>query len=700
MAQNELQLIVAMKDEFSGKLDKLQASLDSTKKDAEKGAGGLKKFGTALGGLAVAYKALDFARSSVAEFAQDEQMLVRLAVLTKNSTDATNEQIYALRDQAEELEKVGVISAGNILTLQGQLATYDLTTDSIRTLTPALLDMAVAERGVNVTQQDMISFAEGVSRALQGNYASLQKRGFILSEDTKKIIENGTETERVAEITKVLNSTYEDMNSIMSQTASGSMAQMANKSDALKQSVGQHLMPVVGLLIDNFVDLITIGDGVNTTFYTIGESMWRLTKMGETMAGGAENFGRALVAPIATTGSFFKNFYKETFENGLGEAFEKGVEGASKTLDGFVDEYGKTQQDIQQDFSQIWGKTDYNPEGFDLSKLIGNGLGDAPEDIEADAKEIEKELTDLQERYDNFAVNIDDTLYDLTQSHKQNMSRFKDEIKRVKESINDLNKGFIDAEKTDRQKLAEEIVANEARIAEIQTELKQTVARDSIASLNAELAQRQASQTENTALITDLEAEIAEAKRINSLTDLQRAIEDYNARRTLATQEYNEKMSSLKMELKEIKKKEDEEKALYNKKKETLMKMSNDLEARHKLLMENNLAVTQKNIDKEIEYYKKLASAIDSVRGSNTLGSLNRSVGKVSKVDDAIISPKGDIITTHPNDYLIATKNPSELGGGGGVTIVISDNSFMGDEDMAERVGDMLLKKLRLSNNI
>ena len=45
------------------------------------------------------------------------------------------------------------------------------------------------------------------------------------------------------------------------------------------------------------------------------------------------------------------------------------------------------------------------------------------------------------------------------------------------------------------------------------------------------------------------------------------------------------------------------------------------------------------------------------------------SVGRVIGVNDAIISPKGDIITTHPDDYIIATKTPGSLGGGNGVTV-------------------------------
>lgn len=38
-------------------------------------------------------------------------------------------------------------------------------------------------------------------------------------------------------------------------------------------------------------------------------------------------------------------------------------------------------------------------------------------------------------------------------------------------------------------------------------------------------------------------------------------------------------------------------------------------------------------------------------------------------VHDAVITPKGDVVTTDPKDYLIATKTPKQLVGGGGVTV-------------------------------
>lgn len=85
--------------------------------------------------------------------------------------------------------------------------------------------------------------------------------------------------------------------------------------------------------------------------------------------------------------------------------------------------------------------------------------------------------------------------------------------------------------------------------------------------------------------------------------------------------------------------------------------------------------------------------------GSLTSGLMSMVGGGKSKdVNDAIIAPNGNIITTHPDDYIIATKTPQSLGGGG-VSIVVTGNTFL-DQDTAERIGDLIMGRLRLSNQL
>lgn len=70
---------------------------------------------------------------------------------------------------------------------------------------------------------------------------------------------------------------------------------------------------------------------------------------------------------------------------------------------------------------------------------------------------------------------------------------------------------------------------------------------------------------------------------------------------------------------------------------------------------------------------------------------------KDTSVDDAIIKPNGDIIRTHPKDYIFATKTPEKMGGGGQVTVNINNPSVRNDSDIkkiAEQVSKVMERRL------
>lgn len=77
--------------------------------------------------------------------------------------------------------------------------------------------------------------------------------------------------------------------------------------------------------------------------------------------------------------------------------------------------------------------------------------------------------------------------------------------------------------------------------------------------------------------------------------------------------------------------------------------------------------------------------------------SIGEKIGNIIGVNDAIIAPNGNVISTHPDDYLIATKNPRSLGGG--TTININGGTYL-SEDVAVDLGDRILSRLKLSNQL
>jgi hypothetical protein len=211
----------------------------------------VKKLGGTLAAAFSVRALTNFGKASVKMAIESQAEQERLANLLKVTTGASRLQIDALNDQATALEKIGVVTAGSITQTQSQLATFDLQISTIEKLTPAILDYVTAEKGATASAADFKSMTNGLAQALNGNFASLTKTGFVLDDFTKKTIKEGTETERAAALVKVLNSTYKDFNKNLRQTNAGKMQVLANTANDVKVIIGTGILDALTLLSDD-----------------------------------------------------------------------------------------------------------------------------------------------------------------------------------------------------------------------------------------------------------------------------------------------------------------------------------------------------------------------------------------------------------------------------------------------------------------
>jgi hypothetical protein len=198
-------------------------------------------FGVAFGTRAV----VNFAKVSLKAFQESEAQQQRLARLLEVTNDASAAQIAILTRQADALEQLGVVSAGSISQVQSQLATFDLQILTINRLTPAILDYVTAEKGAAATADDFKAATNGLAQALNGNFASLTKTGFVLDDVTKELIANGTESERAAALVKVLDSTYKGFNRSLRDTPAGQFQILANAADDARVIIGEGLTKAI-----------------------------------------------------------------------------------------------------------------------------------------------------------------------------------------------------------------------------------------------------------------------------------------------------------------------------------------------------------------------------------------------------------------------------------------------------------------------
>lgn len=181
----------------------------------------------------------------------------------RNTADATDEEIQALKDLARQKEKQGVISKRAITSGYQELATYVESTDAIEGLTDALVDMAAQQYGVDATEESVRNIATTLGKALaNGDYSGLTKLGYGFNKQQQYIMKYGNELQRVAVLNDVIESSIGGMNQALADTDAGKIFEMKTYFDDVKTTVGElvselqvgfaeQIMPTLQPLIDN-----------------------------------------------------------------------------------------------------------------------------------------------------------------------------------------------------------------------------------------------------------------------------------------------------------------------------------------------------------------------------------------------------------------------------------------------------------------
>jgi len=293
-------------DKAVNDINKAGSQLSAINKNTKKQSDNFSAFGDSVKKLGIALVATfgakqigQFFSSSIKGVIELEASQHRLRKLLLTTGAATNYQVDLLLDHADALEKVGVVSKENIYIAQSQLATFDLSAKTIKDLTPAILDYVTAEKGASASADDFKSMTNGLAQALQGNFASLTKTGFVLDENTKKQIKTGTESQRVAAIIGVLDSTYKGFNKSLLDTPEGQLVKLKQGFGDLKEEVGYGLLRSLQLVNG------ALGD-VGVTTETVAE---KLQGMGKEVGLVIEGLG-ALTAEVITSANSTERSFK------------------------------------------------------------------------------------------------------------------------------------------------------------------------------------------------------------------------------------------------------------------------------------------------------------------------------------------------------------------------------------------------------
>lgn len=231
-----------------------------------KSAGGLLSKGMAVGlvGGAIA-GALVTLGSKFAKFADEcigyyniqNEAETKLATVMEQRMGATESQIQGIKDYASALQEVGVVGDEVALSGAQQLATFLDTDDALKTLMPAMENLAVQQNGVNVSAEQMTSISNMMGKAMQGQASALKRVGITMTDEQKAMVENGNEQERAAVLAQIITDNVGNMNEAMANTPQGQMQQAANTMGDLKEQIGEAAAPLKAELMSGLTELAT-----------------------------------------------------------------------------------------------------------------------------------------------------------------------------------------------------------------------------------------------------------------------------------------------------------------------------------------------------------------------------------------------------------------------------------------------------------
>lgn len=244
MAEKDINIVVKAKDDAS---DKLKAI-------GEKVSAGFDKISGAAGLAAGAIGAFSVLAIQGAAEAEEANKQLEHAVI--EVSHATREQLAATSDLADELERKGVLDGDNIKVGLAQLSTFGLSNDAVQGLAGSMADLSVNQFGVNASGEQVAQSANMIAKALNGQFGALEKSGIRFTEAQQKMIQFGTEQEKVAAINEGFAQNLKYTNDVALTSFSGQMAHLNVQIGNVQEAIGAALIPAVQKLFEAVLPVV------------------------------------------------------------------------------------------------------------------------------------------------------------------------------------------------------------------------------------------------------------------------------------------------------------------------------------------------------------------------------------------------------------------------------------------------------------
>jgi len=207
--------------------------------------------GAAFAGLAVV-KSIAAIRDMEEAYINQSQAVAKLEAVFRATGRATDDEIGSLKNYASELQKVGVIGDEVVLSGMQQIATFNVSADTVETLSKGMMDLVAQTKGLNATQGDAVNIANMVGKAMQGQVGSLSRVGITFTDAQAEVLKFGTEEEKAATMAQVLQQNVGGVNAALAMTDEGQIKQVSNAFGDLQEVVGGVVIKVKGAFAKAF----------------------------------------------------------------------------------------------------------------------------------------------------------------------------------------------------------------------------------------------------------------------------------------------------------------------------------------------------------------------------------------------------------------------------------------------------------------
>lgn len=400
----------------------------------------------------------------------------------------------------------------------------------------------------------------------------------------------------------------------------------------------------------------------------------------------------------------------DSASGGTVEAINTATSKLTESMQKAVDEYASTSEEI----------------GATLQKL-GEDHGGTMEKLSGDIQKVVGEIKTLKKEYDAFGTGQAMSFGSELVKQEQKVAELQAELQKTQitgggeEKISDIQtrlaaesaileqaRGtYLTSEQDLRSKIlsAEQAMTEQMNLLRTSTDVQETArVQARINEMQTKLEYMKIQESNFSEEQKKFALGVETARRRSGMSEMERFLLDMQEKRVAEKTAYEEKLKQKEKELADLKEQTKQEMEIFFRKQQAIKTIQDIMQSNHKRLMEEQTKVTADEINKQIDFYNRLAEAAKNAfaakssvgvarfaEGGMVGGIASQSIG-TDKIP-AMLSA-GEVVLNAAQQRNLAGALESD---GGGRNVTINIEQMIGDEQYAEKLGDMIVKNLAYS---